>query len=59
MSLTETQRESILQKQLTQWPRTLKEGKGNPFATLCLHCYGRHPPPHDEICPDDPPPARS
>ena len=24
---------------------------GNPFATLCYHCYARHAPPKDEICP--------
>ena len=24
---------------------------GNPLATLCLHCYGRHLPPADDLCP--------
>jgi hypothetical protein len=28
---------------------------GNPFATLCQHCYGRHPAPRDKECPYSPP----
>lgn len=54
--LTDAQRASILKFQIDNWERS-KEGarKGNPFATLCLHCYGRHAPPKDEICPYDPP----
>lgn len=24
---------------------------GNPYATLCLHCYGRHWAPKDNECP--------
>lgn len=24
---------------------------GNPYATLCLHCYGRHQPPRNDECP--------
>ncbi len=24
---------------------------GNPFATLCQHCYGRHWSPKDNECP--------
>lgn len=24
---------------------------GNPFATLCDHCHGRHKPPRDHECP--------
>jgi hypothetical protein len=58
LALTEKQREDVLQRQLVQWPRAIKEGKGNRYATLCFHCYGRHPPPRDEICPHDPPPRR-
>ena len=50
------QYQSILQKQLDSWPRHLEAAKrGNPFATLCDHCYGRHAPPRDEICPRAPP----
>ena len=25
--------------------------KGNPYATLCFHCYGRHRAPKDNECP--------
>lgn len=24
---------------------------GNPYATLCMHCYGRHWSPKDKECP--------
>lgn len=24
---------------------------GNPYATLCLNCYGRHRSPKDNECP--------
>ena len=24
---------------------------GNPYAPLCLHCYGRHQSPRDKECP--------
>lgn len=24
---------------------------GNPLATLCMRCYGRHPSPRDSECP--------
>lgn len=49
-------REKILAKQIAAWPKHIAAGKnGNPWATLCLHCYGRHAPPHDSICPHDPP----
>jgi Fe-S-cluster-containing hydrogenase component 2 len=48
---------SILAQQQAIWPRALAAGKeGNPFATLCRHCYGRHAPPRDEICPRKAPP---
>ena len=57
MAMNETQKASLLKRQLEGWERALKYGKGNPFATLCLHCYGRHAPPNDEICPHDPPPS--
>lgn len=54
--LTEAQKASVLKEQLAGWERAKEAGrKGNPFATLCLHCYGRHAPPNDEICPFDPP----
>lgn len=58
-TLTEAQRDSILKKQIDDWGRAVEAGrKGNPFATLCLHCYGRHQPPLDDICPNDPPSQR-
>ena len=51
-------KEAILKRQEEGWPLAVAEGKkGNPFATLCMHCYGRHKPPMDEICPHEPPPA--
>lgn len=57
--MTEAQKASVLKQQIADWPNHLAGGKqGNPFATLCLHCYGRHAPPKDEICPHDPPPKR-
>lgn len=47
----------ILRQQQQDWPRHVAGAKqGNPYATLCLHCYGRHSPPRDEICPYEPPP---
>lgn len=50
------QREAILTEQERHWPRCVQAGKeGNPFATLCYHCFGRHRPPRDEICPGEPP----
>lgn len=54
--ISAAQKESILKQQIADWERD-KEGarKGNPFATLCRHCYGRHAPPRDEICPSNPP----
>lgn len=58
--LSQKQRETILQRQMVGWDRAAEEGrKGNPWATLCLHCYGRHRPPHDEICPHEPPKSAS
>jgi hypothetical protein len=49
-------RQTILEKQLAGWPRHLEGARqGNPWATLCGHCYGRHAPPNEEICPHDPP----
>lgn len=42
----------ILRQQIAGWPSHLAGAKqGNPVATLCFHCYGRHAPPRDEICP--------
>lgn len=45
--------EAILAKQKMDWPKHLEGSRkyGNPFATLCDHCYGRHEPPRNEICP--------
>jgi hypothetical protein len=55
--LTEAQRASVLAQQERDWPKHLAGAKqGNPFATLCQHCYGRHAPPRDDICPHEPPP---
>lgn len=49
--ITETHRQSILEEQIRDWPKHLKGAEaGNPYATLCWHCYGRHAPPKDEIC---------
>ena len=51
-------KDAILARQNEAWPRAVEAGKkGNPFATLCLHCYGRHKPPLDDICPYEPPKA--
>lgn len=56
--LTADQRASMLAQQEKDWPWWVELGKeGNPFATLCRHCYGRHRPPLNEICPRDPPPT--
>lgn len=44
----------LLDEQRRSWPNMVAMGKqGNPFATLCRHCYGRHAPPRDEICPHE------
>lgn len=49
-------REIILARQIEAWPKHVMGAKqGNPWATLCSHCYGRHAPPHSDICPNDPP----
>lgn len=46
----------IFAKQIADWPKHLAGARqGNPWATLCMHCYGRHGPPRDDICPRDPP----
>jgi len=43
-----------------EWTIALAGAKtGNPFATLCQHCYGRHRPPRDKECPHAPPPESS
>ena len=39
-----------------RWKRENESAKrgaatGNPYATLCLHCYGRHWSPKDYECP--------
>lgn len=50
--MTAEQKNAILKKQLDGWERAKEAGrKGNPYATLCLHCYARHSPPMDDICP--------
>jgi len=42
--LSEAQR-VMLNKQMLQWPSVLKGAAlGNPYATLCQHCMGRHKP---------------
>ena len=40
----------------TRWKREDESARygastGNPFATLCQHCYGRHWSPRDNECP--------
>ena len=48
---------ALLVEQEDEWPNHLLAAKkGNQFATLCRHCYGRHAPPRDEICPHPEPP---
>lgn len=48
---------TILAQQRSAWPKHLAGAKdGNPFATLCQHCCGRHIPPRDDICPNNAPP---
>lgn len=52
--------ERILAQQKLNWPKQIAGAKtGNPFATLCQHCFGRHFPPLDEICPHAPPVRRN
>lgn len=47
-------RSRILAAQQREWPQHLKGAEmGNPFATLCDHCCGRHPPPRNTICPNE------
>jgi hypothetical protein len=42
---------AMLAQQEAAWPQHVAAAKnGNPFATLCNHCYLRHPPPRDGIC---------
>lgn len=48
------QAETETEKQ-TRWDKEWKNATGiaalgNPFATLCRNCYGRHKPPRDEEC---------
>jgi Fe-S-cluster-containing hydrogenase component 2 len=48
--------EGLLKRQKADWPRMRQMAReGNSLATLCYHCFGRHAPPHTEICPFDPP----
>lgn len=47
---------ATLARQEVDWPIHIAGAKrGNPFATLCSHCYGRHRPPKDVLCPNNPP----
>ena len=49
--LTKAQRDEWARQDVV-WKRQLEGQKqGNPCSTLCLHCYGRHPPPHWDCCP--------
>lgn len=44
--------EPMIAKQHAAWPNAIKGAEsGNPYATLCQHCYGRHMPPRDDLCP--------
>lgn len=37
-----------------QWQNRLAGARqGNPYATLCSHCMGRHAPPFDHLCPNE------
>lgn len=50
--MTKQQHARVLEKQVRDWPIHLKgAASGNPYATLCSKCYGRHAPPNNEICP--------
>lgn len=54
--MSERKNAEKLTEQQRDWERRVAAGKqGNPFATLCQHCFGRHAPPNDELCPYDPP----
>lgn len=54
---TGARRDAILAQQRLDWSRKVDLAReGNPFATLCMHCYGRHAPPRDDICPHPEPP---
>ncbi len=59
--MTDDERRAILIKQELDWPAHVIHGaeRGNPFSTLCTHCYGRHRPPRNEICPREPLPKAS
>lgn len=47
-----TRRKVELARQIKSWPEIFKGAEqGNPFATLCDHCYGRHAPPRGILCP--------
>lgn len=51
--------EEIVAAQERRWLTDLEGAKkGNPFATLCLKCYGRHAPPRHEMCPAAAPQGR-
>ena len=43
-----------LEQQRRDWEKHLAGARqGNPYATLCQHCFGRHSPPHNELCPHE------
>lgn len=47
-------KDDLLERQKKDWPRMREMARnGNPWATLCFHCFGRHAPPHTEICPQE------
>jgi uncharacterized OB-fold protein len=52
--MTDERYERLLAEQKVEWQLLIAIAKkGNPFATLCENCYGRHAPPKDAICPHE------
>lgn len=50
--ITERQWQTFDQQE-RDWPKVMVGARqGNPYATMCLHCHGRHRPPHNELCPN-------
>jgi hypothetical protein len=44
--------EAARERQQREWQRDLEgAATGNPYATLCYGCMGRHRPPRNELCP--------
>lgn len=54
--MAETQEEKVARWSKDDEFRSKLAATGNPFATLCDHCYGRHKAPRDKECPHSPPP---